>query len=57
MPIDWDEELKEYLLPQYIKGHKKIGEENYIITSLEGNDIEFECSIEGYSCKCHNKTY
>jgi hypothetical protein len=57
MNIDWDQELAEYFQPVYLKEHKKIGLNQYQITTLEGSLIQFECSIEGYTCSCHQNKY
>jgi hypothetical protein len=29
----------------------------YAVTTLEGAEVIFECSIEGYTCRCHQKKY
>jgi hypothetical protein len=57
MNIDWDEELAEYFHPKYLKDHQKTGSSQYRVTTLEGTIIDFDCSIEGYACRCHNRKY
>jgi hypothetical protein len=57
MNIDWDEELAEYFNPKYLKAHKKVTEAVYVVTLLEGEEVEFDCSIEGYTCHCHDRKY
>lgn len=40
-----------------MKAHSKKGANAYEVTTLEGTQVEFECSIEGYTCRCHSRKY
>jgi hypothetical protein len=40
-----------------VSNHRKVGPANYVLTTLEGVEVEFECSIEGYRCGCHQRKY
>ena len=61
MNTDWDIMLKEYFNPKVIRGHYKIKHGLYCIMLLEGNELQFQCSVDGttcrYTCLTYGKTY
>ena len=57
MNINWDEELAEFLNETYLKSWKKISPAKYQFTTLEGTEIVFSCSEEGYRCSCHDEVF